>query len=378
MDLATNPDIISFAGGMPDNELFPIAETDRILCNLSPGKKQTAFQYGPTAGLPSLLESLSEFLKKKGLPLATNRLMITTGSLQAINILAKVFIDPQDEILVENPCFIGALSAFTSYGAKLKGIPVDADGISVSLLRKYLEGEFLPKLLYITPYFHNPAGITYSVERKLELIQALHHKDVPLIEDDAYGDLYFNESDKERLTPIKALNPEGIDVCYTGSFSKIFGPGLRLGWMLVPEEIYEKCELVKQCFDACSPSFTQVLADEFIRSGEIYTYIKRTRKEYKNRAEAMVSALHECMPAYVRYTEPRGGFYLWLDLPEDADSTEILKLAIEKGAVFIVGKTFDPDDRRNNCLRLSYSNTSEDEIRRGIQIVADAIREICG
>lgn len=378
MSLATRPDIISFAGGMPDNELFPIEETDKILRSLDTKKKQLAFQYGPTAGLLTLLESLSGFLEKKGLPVKTNRLLITTGSLQAINILAKVFTDPGDKILVENPCFIGALSAFKSYGAELVGLPLDSSGLIIEELQKRIREGNAPKFLYITPYFHNPAGIIYSIERKKQLIEALKGTDIPLIEDDAYGDLYFYDEDKERVKPIKAQDPAGLTVCYTGSFSKIFGPGLRLGWMLVPEEVYQKCELVKQCFDACSPSFTQVLADEFIRSGQIYAYIELVRKEYRTRGEAMTKALKATLPEYVKFTEPRGGFYIWLTLPENADATKILKLAIDKGAVFIVGQTFDPDGIRNNTIRLSYSNTSVEKINKGIKIVSEAIREICG
>jgi 2-aminoadipate transaminase len=376
MGLATRPDIISFAGGMPDNELFPIEDTDEIFRSLDRKKKQLAFQYGPTTGLPVLLESLSGFLEKKGLPVKTNRLMITTGSLQAINILAKVFIDLGDPILVENPCFIGALSAFQSYGANIKGLSLDSSGLNIQELKEGIKTN--PKFLYITPYFHNPAGIVYSIERKNQLIETLKETDIPIIEDDAYGDLYFYDEDKERLKPIKAINPEGLFVCYTGSFSKIFGPGLRLGWMLVPEEIFRKCELVKQCIDACSPSFTQVLADEFIRSGKIYPYINSVRKEYKIRAEAMTKALKETLPDYVKFTEPRGGFYIWLTLPEKADSTEILKIAIDKGAVFVVGQTFDPDGTRNNALRISYCNTSVEKINKGIKIVSDAIKEVCG
>jgi 2-aminoadipate transaminase len=376
MGLATRPDIISFAGGMPDNDLFPIDDTDEIFRSLDIKKKQLAFQYGPTSGLPTLLESLTAFLEKKGLPVKTNRLMITTGSLQAINILAKVFIDPDDPILVENPCFIGALSAFQSYGANIKGLSLDSSGLNIQELYEGIKSN--PKFLYITPYFHNPAGIVYSVERKNQLIETLKGTDIPIIEDDAYGDLYFYDEDNERLKPIKALNPDGLNVCYTGSFSKIFGPGLRLGWMLVPEEIYRKCELVKQCIDACSPSFTQVLADEFIRSGKIYPYINLVRMEYKIRAEAMTKALRATLPEYVKFTEPRGGFYIWLTLPEKANASEILKIAIDKGAVFVVGQTFDPEGTRNNALRISYCNTSVEKINKGIKIVSDAIKEVCG
>jgi 2-aminoadipate transaminase len=379
MSLATRPGIISFAGGMPGNDLFPVKEIDSIYNNLSLSEKQVAMQYGPTSGLPILLESLGGFLEKKGLPVAENKLMITTGSLQALNILAKTFIDPEDAILVENPSFIGALSAYKSYQANIISIPLNKDGISIEKLQKAIdESAKKPKFLYITPSFHNPAGYLYSTQVKEDLIKLLAGKDIPLIEDDAYSDLYFFPEDAERLKPIKAINPKGIDVCYTGSFSKIIGPGLRLGWMLVPPAIYEKCELIKQSFDACSPSFTQVIADKFIRTGAIYSYLNFVRGEYKLRAEAMFSELEKHLPKSVSWEKPRGGFYIWLQLPEGVEATEILKIAIEKGAVFVSGKTFDPEGKRNNFIRISYCNTSPEMIRKGIPMIAEAIKEKCG
>ncbi len=377
MGLALRPDIISFAGGMPDNDLFPIHEIDKIYNGLSTQLKKVAFQYGPTTGLPSLIDSLSEFLAKKQLKLNNHKLLITTGSLQAINILAKLMIDPGDEVIVENPCFIGALSAFKSYGANLIGIPLDNDGMQMDIFEEKL-AKSNPKFVYITPNFHNPAGITYSIEKKLRLIELLRNRNIPIIEDDAYADLWFYEEDLEIIKPIQSMNADGIDVCYTGSFSKILGPGFRLGWMLVPEHMFRNCELVKQCFDACSPSFTQVLADEFLRKNYIDSYTSHIRNIYKQRAVCMVNQLNEYMPDYVTWNNPRGGFYIWLKLPEGIDSTEILKLAIGKGAVFVVGKTFDPDEKKNNFIRLSYCNTSEDKIISGIQILSEAIKEICG
>jgi 2-aminoadipate transaminase len=378
MSLASRPDIISFAGGMPGNELFPVQQVEELLRNLDTLKKRAAFQYGPTPGLPSLLESLGGFLEEKGLPVRENRLMITTGSQQALNILAKAFVDPGDRVLTEYPCFIGALAAFRSFGADIVALPVDRNGICIEPLQRETERDNPARFLYVTPYFHNPAGILYSPERKKQLITTLQGKDIPLIEDDAYGDLYFHEEDRENLLPMKAINPDRLDICYTGSFSKILGPGLRLGWMLVPEEIYGKCELIKQSADACSPSFTQVIADEFIRSGMIGPYIASVREEYKRRAACMTAALRQHLPGYVQWNEPRGGFYVWLTLPEGTDATEILKRSIEGGAVFVAGKTFDPEGKRNNAMRLSYCNNTPAEIEKGIPIVTSAIRAVCG
>ena len=190
--------------------------------------------------------------------------MITTGSLQAINILGKIFIDPGETVVTENPCFIGGISAFKSYQANLHGIELDEDGINIHLLKEYLHRSESrpPKFVYVTPNFHNPAGTLYTEQRKKELVSVLLEHDLPVIEDDAYGELYFDEDTRQGVIPLKALYEDELDICYTGSFSKILGPGFRLGWMLVPPEIYRKAELCKQSIDACSPNFTQVLAHE--------------------------------------------------------------------------------------------------------------------
>jgi DNA-binding transcriptional MocR family regulator len=376
MGLATRPDIISFAGGMPGNELFPIEEIDEIYNNLALNIKQTAFQYGPTSGYPPLLESLKEFLRKKDLPVDTNKLMITTGSLQAINIIGKVFIDPGDLVLTENPCFIGAISAFKSYQAELKGIDLNDDGIDIQALKVYLNRHLLvpPKFIYLTPNFHNPAGTLYTQERKQELIPLLKEYNMLLVEDDAYGDLYFDEEAHKRVVPMKAQYDNEITICYTGSFSKILGPGFRLGWMLVPQEIYQKAELVKQSIDACSPNFTQVLADEFVRSGQIDKYTQKMRSIYKRRKDTMAAAIRKYFPEEITWSEPRGGFYIWLKLPANLDIMVVLKESIEKGAVFVIGKTFDPEGKDNSHFRLSYSHTPEDKIEKGIQILGEALK----
>jgi 2-aminoadipate transaminase len=379
MSLATKPGIISFAGGMPDNDLFPVEIIDEIYNNLTLAEKQVAMQYGPTSGLPTLLESLTNYLGKKGLPVNDNKLVITTGSLQAINILAKAFIDPGDNILVENPCFIGAISAFKSYQAELNTVPLTPNGISIEHLKKSLSiNGRKPKFLYITPNFHNPAGTLYTSDVKKEIIEMFSDIDIPIIEDDCYSALSFYDEDKAHLKTLKEYNPAGTDICYLSSFSKILGPGLRLGWMLVPDHIYKKCELIKQSFDACSPSFTQVIADKFLRTGAVYNYVDSVKPEYKKRALAMLDAMDKYFPSYTTWTKPRGGFYIWVQLPEKADATEILKRAIEKGAVFVTGKTFDPAGLKNNAMRISYCNTSVEKINTGIPMIAEAIKEVCG
>ncbi len=376
MKLATRPDIISFAGGMPNNDLFPIEAIDEIYNNLDPKLKKTAFQYAPTQGYPRLVKSLRKFLKDKGLPVKNNKLLITTGSLQAINILTKEFIDPGDIVLTESPSFIGAISVFKSYQARMESIPVFEDGIDLGILRKKLESlPTLPKLLYITPNFHNPAGITYSSKKRKELLEFLANKDIIMIEDDAYGDLYFDEEIKDIVRPMKCDDPDDVTICYTGSFSKILGPGFRLGWLLVNQEVYEKCELIKQAMDACSPNFTQVLANEFLEQGKIYPYLDMLRANYRKRRDLMNEALLKYMPNYVKWNVPRGGFYFWFEMPPKFNASEIMPIAIEKGAVFVSGKTFDPAGVKNNNFRMSFSNMGMDQIDKGVKIIAKSILE---
>ena len=376
MSVAVRPDIISFAGGMPGNELFPVEEIDTIYNELPRPVKETAFQYGPTPGYPPLLESLTGFLRTKGLPVDTNRLMITTGSLQAINILGKVFIDPQDVVVTENPSFIGAISAFKSYQAVLKGVPLDREGISMDGLTEVLWTlkSHPPKFVYLIPNFHNPAGTLYSDERRKDVARVLREHGQILLEDDAYGDLYFDDQTRPLVSPMKTRFDGELPICYLGAFSKILGPGFRLGWMLVPPDIYQKAELVKQSMDACSPNFTQVLAHEFVRRGMIYPYIVRLRTVYRQRKDLMVAAIKEFFPDDMEWTEPLGGFYIWMKLPAGVDAVSVLKASMEKGAIFVIGRTFDPEGVDNSHIRLAYSNASEATMEKGIRIIGESIR----
>ncbi len=378
MSLATRPDIISFSGGMPGNELFPVAELDEIYQHLSVKEKQAGMQYGPTPGYPPLLESLSAYLKSKGLPVEKNKLLITTGSLQAISLLGKIFLDPGDEVICEDPCFIGGISVFKSYQANMITVPLDEDGILIEELERRLDQHPQAKLLYLTPYFHNPAGIIYSLERKAAVLKVLRGRKLVLLEDDPYGELYFDEKDKLLTVPMKTVADEPVPICYIGSFSKIFGPGMRLGWLLATEEIYQKCELAKQSADACTATFTQVLADKFLREGKLPPYVARLREAYARRVHIMLQALGKYMPQGIRWNIPKGGFYIWVQLPEGMVATELLKKAITAGAVFVTGKTFDPHGVRDHCLRLAFSHTPEDKIEEGVRIIAEAIKSYAG
>lgn len=374
MSVATRPDIISFAGGMPNNDLFPVKEIDEIYNTLSDRDKKTGFQYGPTPGYPPLIESVKEYLRSKNLPVDTNELMITSGSLQAINIVAKLFIDPGETVVTENPCFIGGTSAFKSYQANIESVDLDADGLLIEQLKEKFSGPKNPRLVYLSPYFHNPAGIVYSEKRKEELLEFLSGKETILIEDDPYNELYFDEKSKALTIPMKTIQPEPVPNCYIGSFSKILGPGMRLGWLLASPEIISKAQLAKQSIDACSSTFTQVLADQFLRQGKLKTYVENLRVIYKRRMKIMNDSIKANMPPEVKWVEPKGGFYIWVQLPEGVDSLDIMRESASRGAIFVIGKTFDPHGVKNNCFRLAFSHTPEELIEKGVKIVAEAVK----
>ena len=272
MNAVINPNVISFAGGMPGNELFPVEDVREIIEHMPRKEMDTALQYGPTDGLPRLLKDMNEWMTRKGFDMSKNRIIITTGSTQAMSIVTKLFVDPQDVVLTEDPVFVGSAGAFCAYQAEIVGVKMDSEGVVIADLEKKLERN--PKFIYMTPTFHNPAGLTYSKERRAQFLEVMaKHPDVIILEDDAYGELYYDEDVKKDIVPMKTYAKNENQIIYTSSFSKIFGPGLRIGWMIVPNEIYEAAEICKQSMDACTPQFSQMLAAEFFESGVFEPYI---------------------------------------------------------------------------------------------------------
>lgn len=377
MKQSSGKSMISFAGGMPNNDLFPVKQMDDIYNALPDHLKKLSFQYGPTSGYPPLVNSIKKYLQKKDLPTLDNKILITTGSLQAISIVTQEFVNKGDVILTESPCFVGALTVFETYGANVQGIPIDENGIIISALKEKIDSlKTKPKFLYVTPNFHNPAGIIYTLERKKELLEVLKEHQIILIEDDAYNDLYFKKGDKFLTKPMKAIENSGVEIIYTGSFSKIIGPGFRLGYMLTTSEIFEKAETIKQALDACTSNYTQILANEFLQKQKLNPYLKFLRKEYQERKNIMQDCLKKYMPDEVRWNEPKGGFYIWLTLPKHIQSTTIFKRSVKKGVVFVTGRTFDPKGEKDDSLRLSFSNVDKKDIEKGIKILAKAVKKV--
>ncbi|WKK65217.1 PLP-dependent aminotransferase family protein [Lutimonas zeaxanthinifaciens] len=376
MKQSSRSGLISFAGGMPNNDLFPIREIDEIYSNLSDDIKKLCFQYGPTTGYPPLVSSLHKMMQRKGMQSGKDKILITTGSLQAISIITQEFVNEGDLILTENPCFVGAISVFETFGAKMISVPIDENGILIDKLKEVISRQKTkPKFLYTTPNFHNPAGIIYSQERRKQLLDVLSGTDIILIEDDAYGDLYFNDDDIPLTRSIKASGRSDIEVIYTGSFSKILGPGFRLGYMVASPEIFEKAESIKQAQDACTSNFTQILANEFVSKGYLDDYLVFLRKEYAERKEILQRNLKQYMPDKISWIEPKGGFYVWLKLPAPLKATPVFRDCLKNGVVFVTGRTFDPDNTRDDHLRLSFSNMPKSDIGKGIKLLSEVIKK---
>ena len=377
MQQASRKNLISFAGGMPNNDLFPVKQVDEIYNSLPEDIKKLCFQYGPTSGYPPLIKSLESYLKNKGLEVGDNKILITTGSLQAISIITQEFVNEGDIILTENPSFVGALSVFETSGAEIHSIPIDKNGIDIEALKAKIKSlDRKPKFLYVTPNYHNPAGIIYTPERKRQVLEVLSGTGIILLEDDAYSDLYFKEDEKHLTSSMKSLGVEDVEIIYTGSFSKILGPGFRLGYMLSSKEIFEKAETVKQAMDACTSNFMQILANEFLAQHKLEPYLGFLREEYLERKNLLQKYLNAHMPKEVRWNEPKGGFYIWLKLPSHIKSTDIFKESVSKGVVFVTGRTFDPASKKDDRLRLSFSNMPKDSIEKGVIILSEAIKTV--
>lgn len=377
MKQASGKRMISFAGGMPNNDLFPVKDIDEIYNTLPEDIKKLCFQYGPTSGYPPLIQSIKGYLQEKGIPIKDNNILVTTGSLQAISIITQEFVNEGDIILTENPSFVGALSVFETFGAEIHSIPIDENGIDIAALKHKIDSlDCAPKFLYVTPNYHNPAGIIYSPQRKQELLDVLAGTGIILLEDDAYNDLYFYEEEKYLTKPMKSYNTKDVEIIYTGSFSKILGPGFRLGFMMSSQEIFEKAETVKQALDACTSSFMQILANEFLAQHKLKPYLKFLRKEYLERKNILQKSLETYMPKEITWNEPKGGFYIWLKLPEYISSADIFKESVTKGVVFVTGRTFDPVSKKDDRLRLSFSNMPKDSIEKGVIVLAKAVEKV--
>jgi len=375
--MSMKPGVISFAGGLPDPQSFPSEEAAEVLHSLLRQDGKTLLQYGSARGDTRLIQIIQKRMHQRGIETEPEEILITAGAQQVMDLCARVLVDPGDIVLVESPSFIGALGAFRNYQARLAGVPMEVSGVRLESLINVLKGlqaeAASPKYLYTIPNFHNPTGAIMSQEKRRKLLKIADEFDFLILEDDAYGDLWFEGGQQETL-PIKSLDKQQR-VIYVGSFSKIISPGIRLGWAAGPRELIEKFEIARQVVDVCPNPLIQALVVRLAEEGYLNQHVSELRETYRLRRDAMLAALERYMPEGVCWTAPKGGFYIWVTLPEKLDASELFLKAVEKNVAYVIGQPFYPDESIKNTLRLSFSHEPEDIIEEGIGRLGEAVKE---
>jgi 2-aminoadipate transaminase len=368
---ASRPDVISLSGGMPDVTRVPASAAADAAHDAVMHEGTQALQYGSSEGRRELRDVIVELMAEIGVRLTSDDLVVTAGAQQALDLLAKTFLDPGDVVITEGPTYVGALQAFSAYQPRIVCIPMDDDGMRVDLLAEELGrlGHRGAKFIYTIPNFQNPAGVTLSPERRRRLLELAREYDIPVIEDDPYGRLRFAGG---HAKPLRALDDE---VIYLGTFSKIFAPGLRLGWVAAPRPILAKLLLVKQAADLCGSAFAQVTAERYFAGTRWRRVLQGLVKAYSERRNAMLAALEEHFPPEARWTNPDGGFFVWVELPYFVDTSTMLAEAVEHGVTYVPGDAFFPDGRGRNCMRLAFCYAEPEAIAEGIRRLAAVIED---
>jgi 2-aminoadipate transaminase len=383
LKLTQQPDIISFAGGLPAPELFPIAEfqaaADRVLSKHG----SEALQYSTTEGYLPLRRYIVDKMAEYGIQAATENVLITSGSQQALDLISKVLINPGDLILTECPTYLGALQAWRAYQAEFVSVPIDSDGWITDQLKEALCSD--PKFMYILPNFQNPGGVTLSLVRRRALIDIADHYGIPIIEDDPYGELRF---EGDHLPPLVVLDSEKFNgralatndsgflrgnVIYLSTFSKTLAPGLRLGWIVAPTEVIQHCITAKQGMDLHTSSYLQMIAYEVVKDGFLKEHVGRIRQVYRERRDIMLDAMTRHFPPGIRWTRPHGGLFLWVTLPEKIDAAVTLEKAVANKVAFVPGTAFHPDGGGSNTFRLNFSNAQPGQINIGIKRLGEVL-----
>ncbi len=360
------PDVISFAGGFPDPETFPRARVTTLLQELAASGEPTAFQYAPTRGLAGLLDALASRLETlQGHRPEDDELLITSGAIEALELIAKSFLDPGDLVVVEAPTYLGSIQAFRSFEARLVAVGTDERGLDVDDLERRLEGGLRPKLVYSIPDHQNPAGVSLSAERRSQLVALAQRYGFLIVEDVAYRELTFSG---ESLPSLWSLAPDVV--VQAGTMSKIFFPGVRLGWAVGPADISTRLVSAKQNTDQCAGALGQRLFEESVRRGWIEEQLVLSRALYRRKCQRMLAALERWMPDGAHWTRPEGGFFSWLTLPAGVDSVDVARRAGERGVGIVPGTLFFPDGRGADSLRLSFSMITETQIDDGIERLA--------
>ncbi|MGA2886914.1 MAG: PLP-dependent aminotransferase family protein [Terracidiphilus sp.] len=362
-------EIISFAGGLPAPELFPVANilaaTERVLREGGAG----ALQYGPSEGFAPLRESFAAESRRRGIACTADDILITTGSQQPLDLTGKIFLDAGDCVLTESPTYMAALQAFQTYEVRFAAVPTDDEGLIPEALPALIERE-RTKFLYTIPNFQNPTGVTLNAERRRTLYSIAKHYGLIVVEDDPYGALRY--AGKE-IPSIKSLDTEGI-VIYLSTVSKTIAPGLRIGWVVAGEEIRRKLTIAKQAADLHTSSLDQRIVHRYLSDFDSEAHIELIRQSYGERFSIMDAALRETMPSGFTWTHPEGGMFLWVTCPLGIDTSELMREALERKVLFVPGRDFFPDASGRRFMRLNFSNATPEKIREGIARLAEVCK----
>jgi 2-aminoadipate transaminase len=378
LKVTSQPDVISFAGGMPAPELFPLEEIEEACIKVLREQGSSALQYSISEGYVPLREFIVRKMGRYGIVASVDNVLITTGSQQGLDLVSKVLLDPGDVIIIEAPTFVGALQSFRAYQSSYASVPLDNDGMLVEVLEQKIV-ETHPKFMYVLPNFQNPAGVTLSRDRRERLVSLARQYGVPILEDDPYGELRFEGENIEPLVVISARQNgqqsgyfEG-DVIYMSTFSKTLSPGLRLGWVVAPVEVVNKLVQAKQGADLHTSTFDQMMAYEVMANGFLDQHVLEIRETYRQRRDVMLAALEQHFPDGATWTRPQGGLFLWVRLPEGVDSLDLVNEAIEQKVAFVPGTAFYADGRGHDAMRLTFATCSTEQIEEGIKRLGKAI-----
>ena len=377
--LAQSRDIISFAPGYPDPTTFPWQDFTDISRELLTGQDGSVLQYGPTRGYKPLLEAIGAIMQARGVATKVENLIVTTGSQQGLDLVARVLLDPGDVILVELPTYTGAITAFRNVQASMVGVPQDADGVNLAALdetwqRLVRDGRRV-RLLYVVPNFQNPTGLLIGLEKRQRLLEWAERRNVLLVEDDPYRELYFEDATTEAdVRPMRADDTSGR-VVYLSSFSKTLAPGYRVAWIDAPAALAAKFELAKQAADLCTGGLDQRVIYEAYKRGILQRQLPMLRQHYQAKRDVMVSALRDEFGGTVTWPAPRGGFFLWATLPEQIDADAMIDRSVVHGVIYVAGAAFFVTDQGQNIIRLAFSAPSHDKIREGVKRLAAAVQE---
>jgi 2-aminoadipate transaminase len=374
MALTDQDDVISLSGGLPDTSTFP---ADSFIAQMSTVAHEScakALQYGPTEGLPGARKCVIDVMAAESMDVDADSVLVTTGGQQAIDLVCKILIDPGDVVIAEGPTYPGAVPTFCSYEADVIHVEMDRDGMQISELRTVLEqldreGR-RPKFIYTIPNFQNPGGVTMSLERRRELVQIASERQLLILEDNPYGLLRY---EGDPLPTLFSLDREFV--LYMGTFSKIFSPGARLGWVVAPPPVYSKLVIAKGSADLCSSSLSEFFVAAHFAAAPWLDYVRELSELYRRRRDVMLDSLAEQFPREATWTHPHGGLFIWATLPDYIDTTDLLARAIQERVAFVPGRAAYLDGRGGSSMRLNFSGVTEDEIREGIRRIGELVRE---